>query len=80
MMTDPVADMLTRIRNALSASHDRVEFPASKTVQKMSEYTVTTAGGRRHCVFWAEGRLLIFLHDVPCSEFLKRRAILLIQL
>ena len=31
MMTDPVADMLTRIRNALSASHDRVEFPASKT-------------------------------------------------
>lgn len=30
MMTDPVADMLTRMRNALSASHDRVEFPASK--------------------------------------------------
>ena len=30
MMTDPVADMLTRLRNALRASHDRVEFPASK--------------------------------------------------
>ena len=30
MMTDPVADMLTRIRNALRANHDRVEFPASK--------------------------------------------------
>ena len=31
MMTAPVSNMLTRIRNALSASHDRVEFPASKT-------------------------------------------------
>ncbi len=30
MMTDPIADMLTRIRNANSAGHDRVEFPASK--------------------------------------------------
>ena len=30
MMTDPIADMLTQIRNALSAGHDRVEFPASK--------------------------------------------------
>ncbi len=30
MMTDPVADMLTRIRNGMSAGHDRVEFPASK--------------------------------------------------
>ncbi|MBT3584276.1 MAG: 30S ribosomal protein S8 [Halobacteriovoraceae bacterium] len=29
-MTDPVADMLTRMRNAISAGHDRVEFPASK--------------------------------------------------
>jgi len=30
MMTDPLADMLTRIRNAIRAGHDRVEFPASK--------------------------------------------------
>lgn len=30
MMTDPLADMLTRIRNAIQAGHDRVEFPASK--------------------------------------------------
>ncbi|MBK23970.1 MAG: 30S ribosomal protein S8 [Halobacteriovorax sp.] len=29
-MTDPIADMLTRIRNAIQAGHDRVEFPASK--------------------------------------------------
>jgi len=30
MMTDPIADMLTRIRNAITAGFDRVEFPASK--------------------------------------------------
>jgi small subunit ribosomal protein S8 len=29
-MTDPVADMLTRIRNACSAGHRRVDIPASK--------------------------------------------------
>lgn len=30
MMTDPIADMLTRIRNANSAGLDRTEVPASK--------------------------------------------------
>ena len=29
-MTDPIADMLTRIRNALTAKHDTVVVPASK--------------------------------------------------
>ena len=29
-MTDPVADMITRIRNAHRAKHERVEVPASK--------------------------------------------------
>lgn len=30
MMTDPIADMLTRIRNGLQARHEVVEMPASK--------------------------------------------------
>jgi small subunit ribosomal protein S8 len=30
MMTDPIADMLTRIRNASMARHDRCELPHSK--------------------------------------------------
>ncbi|MDA8278208.1 MAG: 30S ribosomal protein S8 [Actinomycetota bacterium] len=30
MMTDPIADMLTRIRNANTAMHDSVSMPASK--------------------------------------------------
>jgi small subunit ribosomal protein S8 len=29
-LTDPVADMLTRIRNALRARHQKVDVPASK--------------------------------------------------
>src|SRR5271154_6319143 len=30
MQTDPISDMLTRIRNAVQARHARVELPASK--------------------------------------------------
>ena len=29
-MTDPIADMLTRIRNAIMANHQRVDIPGSK--------------------------------------------------
>ena len=29
-MTDPIADMLTRIRNGIQSRHDRVELPSSK--------------------------------------------------
>ncbi|RPJ78605.1 MAG: 30S ribosomal protein S8 [Alphaproteobacteria bacterium] len=30
MQTDPIANMLTVIRNGVSAGHEKVEFPASK--------------------------------------------------
>ena len=30
MLSDPIADMLTRVRNANLAGHERVEMPASK--------------------------------------------------
>lgn len=29
-MTDPIADLLTRIRNGIQAHHERVELPSSK--------------------------------------------------
>lgn len=29
-MTDPIADMLTRVRNALAAKHPKVDVPSSK--------------------------------------------------
>jgi small subunit ribosomal protein S8 len=30
VMTDPIADMLTRLRNANSVYHEKVEIPGSK--------------------------------------------------
>jgi small subunit ribosomal protein S8 len=35
-MTDPIADFLTRIRNAISASHETVDIPASKLKTEMA--------------------------------------------
>lgn len=37
MTTDPIADYLTRIRNAISANHRVVEIPASKTKTRLTE-------------------------------------------
>ena len=36
-MTDPIADMLTRIRNAGMARHDTVDVPASKIKEAMAK-------------------------------------------
>jgi small subunit ribosomal protein S8 len=52
MMTDPIADMLTRIRNASMARHDRAEMPHSR----LKEHLAT--------VLKAEG----YLDDVRVSE------------
>jgi small subunit ribosomal protein S8 len=37
MMTDPIADMLTRLRNANSAYHDTVTMPFSKLKSHVAE-------------------------------------------
>ena len=39
-MTDTIADMLTRIRNALIAKHDVVEIPASSTKKAIAQILV----------------------------------------
>lgn len=52
MMTDPIADMLTRIRNGALARHDRVEMPHSRLKEHLG------------FVLKAEG----FLDDVRVSE------------
>ncbi len=36
-ITDPIADMLTRIRNAGSARHDSVDVPASKMKKSIAQ-------------------------------------------
>src|SRR5262245_32661543 len=52
MMTDPISDMLSRIRNASIARHDRTEMPHSFVKQHIAE------------VLKSEG----FLDDVRVSE------------
>ncbi|MBO4989781.1 MAG: 30S ribosomal protein S8 [Clostridia bacterium] len=36
-MTDPIADMLTRIRNAITAKHETVEVPASNMKKAIAD-------------------------------------------
>lgn len=37
MMTDPIADMLTRIRNGNNAKHDSVDIPASNIKKQLAQ-------------------------------------------
>ncbi|HHV39672.1 MAG TPA: 30S ribosomal protein S8 [Tepidimicrobium sp.] len=37
MMTDPIADMLTRIRNGNDAKHDSVDIPASNIKKEIAQ-------------------------------------------
>ena len=39
-MSDPIADMLTRIRNANSAKHLTVDIPASRTKQAIADILI----------------------------------------
>ena len=39
-MSDPIADMLTRIRNANAAKHDTVDVPASRTKLAIADILV----------------------------------------
>jgi small subunit ribosomal protein S8 len=62
MMTDPIADMLTRLRNANLAGHRRVEMPASKLKAEIARvlheegYLVAfgVEGEVPHQVLWLE--------------------------
>ena len=37
MRSDPVADMLSRIRNAIRARHDRTKVPSSRLKMRVAE-------------------------------------------
>jgi small subunit ribosomal protein S8 len=62
MMTDPIADMLTRIRNASMARHERAEMPHSRLKEHL-------AG-----VLKAEG----YLDDVRVSEGEQQKTLTLV--
>lgn len=40
VVNDPIADLLTRIRNALTAKHDTVTVPASKMKKAIADILV----------------------------------------
>ncbi|HLC43326.1 MAG TPA: 30S ribosomal protein S8 [Methylomirabilota bacterium] len=63
MMTDPIADMLTRIRNASSAEHEKVDIPASKLKVRLAEILKAEGFIRNFRVIEdrKQGRLRIYL-------------------
>jgi len=77
-MTDPIADMLTRIRNAQRMGHEALTLPASKLKQRLAE--VLAAEGYIEAVAFNDdghqGELVITLkygHDkLPAINELKR--------
>jgi small subunit ribosomal protein S8 len=62
MMTDPIADLLTRIRNALHARKERVDAPYSHLKERvvevmraegfLGEYTVAEVSGHKALRIW----------------------------
>jgi len=47
-MNDPIADMLTRIRNANTAKHDTVDIPASKMKTAIADILVNEGYVRKY--------------------------------
>ena len=54
MMTDPIADMLTRLRNANTAFHDEVLMPSSKLKEALARHP--RAGGLHRRLGRPQGR------------------------
>ena len=77
-MTDPIADMLTRVRNALTASHERVDIPSSKLKISIAK-VLKTEGYVKNFKIVSDGRhrfIRVFLKydedGSPAIEGLKR--------
>jgi small subunit ribosomal protein S8 len=79
-MTDPIADMLTRIRNALRASHEWVDIPSSKLKIEIAK-VLKSEGYVKNLKIISDGRhrlLRVFLKydddGVPIIDGLKRQS------
>jgi small subunit ribosomal protein S8 len=59
VMTDPIADMLTRIRNASSANHDQVDIPASRVKQELARVLKEEGYVRDYRIVDEDGRSVI---------------------
>ena len=79
-MTDPIADMLTRIRNALLARQERVDIPASKMKVSLARILKDEGYIRNYKVFKDEkqGVLRVLLkynsQNEPVIKGIKRES------
>ncbi len=70
VMTDPIADMLTRIRNANQVRHESLEVPASKLKREIADI-LKREGFIRDAEYIEDGKqgvLRIFLKYGPNNE------------
>ena len=72
-ITDPIADMLTRIRNANSAKHDSVEIPASNLKKSIAEILVEEGYIKSYQVT-EDGKQGMILSLIHISTWSTRRA------
>ncbi len=69
-MTDPIADLLTRVRNANMVNHEKVELPASKMKKAIADI-FKTEGYVKDCEFIEDGKqgiIRIYLKYGPNKE------------
>ena len=69
-ITDPVADMLTRIRNAGTAKHESVDVPASKMKKSIAEILLKEGYIKAYQLIddGTQGVIRITLKDLPGKE------------
>ena len=69
-ITDPIADMLTRIRNAGSAKHESVDVPASKMKKAIAEILLNEGYIKNYQVVedGTQGIIRITLKYLPGKE------------
>ena len=77
-MTDPISDMLTRIRNANVAMHDEVSMPSSKQTTSVSPSENCTLSALSPCSqnptsfgHWASTALIRIRWILSSSPFAK---------
>ena len=61
MTSDPIADMLTRIRNANTAKHDTVDVPASKMKISIAEILVKEGYIKKYDMIDVDGIQMIHI-------------------
>lgn len=77
MMTDPISDLLTRLRNACHSRHPKVDIPASKTKVGIVELLKQSGYIKNYKLFRHEGKgvlriYLKYLGKDPAIQGVRR--------